>query len=314
MKTEADVVQRLRYVSKLLLLQDFQRIEEQKKRNPPGVFCDVPVGKENAMVRGNIIACLEEQDIIRHTLAPKPIRDAEGKHIDIFSERFPHFLSSLLDKRSDRARIVSRDHANIARLLADIAIKNYTEPAMKALQDLVPNPFNKDPFLKEYFRKNDEKHMQYIDDKTVFQCLLGNAYTGNESLRITSSLFLALATGKRILCTKQRVLEQPAYDSPENTVLDKRGNSMTVRYSRLGTGEILQIGPRGLEWRGRLKIDEGADEKYHFGYVHEENGKLLPVVFETVTSQYDPSLRRVIDVQVPALLLEESVQMYDVDG
>lgn len=303
-----DAVERMWTIGRALMVQDFRRIEKRKREQK--TILAAPVGKENGTAaRGMICAFLKANEYQRYLLYPTEVKLLD-EFLPIFDSLFPHEFSRHLDQDCDRARIISC--ADDYRLTMDSVLVNYALPAKRRLRKLIGDSFREFPGLKALHREGD---FQFPEKEKVYSTLLGDTYSGHESTRIAVGLHCALAFQRPVLVIKQSVPAQEGMDIDIEQADPISEEKDIVKYSRLGTGQMLLFGPSGLERSGFLRIRTDSKEGERIGYVEREvDGEELPVVFEESTYKFTPRKRadeRHVQKTETMLIPEKELRLYE---
>ncbi len=318
MRTLDDAVERIWHAAQLILVEDFERIEAQKRQR--GSLYAAPVRKENSVyARGMTYAFLTlDQQFNYATMQQAVLDDAEGTEqvINIFDSNFIRFLSKHLDRNADRARIIIPDTEGVYHFAVDAILKNYVDEGLRCAQRLVGGAHQQLQALTAKFE--DVRFNAVTAKELLFKKLLGGtadaggAYYGWESTRIHSGLFLALAAETKVIIVKQSVVPQEGYDLDITRRDPETGTLITRPFSRLGTGQMLLFGPKGLERRALLRIGpETTPEQYRIGEVYEkeDSEKKLPVVLQQQEYSYVPTEQLVRGTE-PSMMLNRSLRRY----
>jgi|GEM_PF-6475356 len=307
MKNLDDAVERMWDVSRQLMVQDFKRIEAQKRLRKS--ILAAPLGKENSTyARGMIYAFLKHEEYHAHLKKAERVK-LLGQYMSIFDTLFPHELSRFLDDDSDRACVIAPDKEHNYRLTLNGILLDKTEEARARVRALFDDAFEEFEDLKELHGDGDFLFAK--KEGGVLPALLDDAYTGHESTRIQTGLEYGLGLQRPIIIVKTSPPEQPEWDVKRWKKDSMTGEQRSVTYSRLGTGQILLFGPEGLERRGLLRINTDAEKGYHLGTVlARKRGPELPVVFEEYTYEFNPKERRV-EKTGTTLISNKTLHLYE---
>jgi len=311
-----DAVERIWNAAQTLLIQDFWRIE-QKKRDDKSLYASL-VGKENGDARGMIYAFFKNGgQVWDYTTDAMPVKHTD-KFIEIFDDDFVKFLSRHLDENSDRARVIAPAAKTGAyHLVADAILIGYLKGARKNVTKLLDDPFERQESLISYF--NNKRFHHALSKRKVQERLVPGAKYRHVATRAQAAMYLAIATDMPVIIVKQTVLPQPDYDLVEQVQDPVTKTMREVTYSRLGTGEMLLFGPRGLERRAALQIHPEAAEDFHVGAVvkryrgqEQERFDSLPVVLAQRSYHFDESKRHVVPIDdKPVWIPKNQLSLYD---
>ncbi|MFH1400720.1 MAG: hypothetical protein ABIH41_04315 [Nanoarchaeota archaeon] len=299
-----DAVDRIWHAALLIMWQDFRRIEERKRGSSSEVAA--PIGHENSpYARGMIYAFFDGwREMSLYTPTRYPVQDDQG-FINIFAGGIVRRLSNHLDHDSDLARVIARGEDGSFYIAAKANLKRLDDVARERLKDTLTDINDAEPAFASLFGDPDAA-LIYSPQK-VYGALLCDAYHGFEATRTEAALFLAVATGNPVIMARQRVCEQEYFDVPRTAPDPVSGAKREIIYSRLGTGDLLQFGSKGLLRKVQLRVRPDAQQSYHVGSVLDAEGKVLPVAFELTEYRFDEAQRKVVRAYDPPGLISNDL-------
>ncbi|NJL44073.1 MAG: hypothetical protein HC945_02005 [Nitrosarchaeum sp.] len=255
-----DVVNRLWEVAQLLYIQDYFR------ESSPAA-CD----KENSEHRGLILTILSPKEFEDYA----DIRTEFNPPLNVFDPQFISDLSAYQTATSDRSRVIVPSNDRYA-LIADCTIKDEARRAAEIFHTRNPECFKNFEGIASYLEREEFTH---LDRQKIFQHYLGDAADGDGGTRLETALNLAVVTEKPVIITRTRVVPQSTWDYKVDMTDPLTQEPSTVLMSRLGMGEVLQIGPYGLQRRALLRIAPESKPSQCIGTVTVEEQN-VPVALE----------------------------------
>lgn len=226
--------QRVYDVQLRMMVEDFDRVQSFMKGIGKNYF-PIPVGKETTRLRGTIIPI----NLTAGELAIYCALKSETDPVDIFSDKYPLFLSEQLDIEPDGgARIIVKDYLYASGVLGEFfGMTRSKLPELIGQSDINNNFFHL--FLATAAPKEDKK----------------------KPSRHLAALCTAIGLGRYVVVSSASV--KGTDETVSASYFDPyQQKDVSAQFSRIGTGRTLMLGHRGLEREAYLeRIPINADEE-----------------------------------------------------
>jgi hypothetical protein len=275
--TTKEAVGHMELLSQLLLFADFKAQEDGKRGR--GVDYGAEVGQENSVkTRGMIYAFLNADEVSTYMARFRPV-EKNNAFMDIFDPNFFLFLSDHLTDDHDRARAIICGDDGRYYFSLDSTISTSLDRVKDKLEKLVGDIWDEFPAVTKISSRMPTRS---LSPHKIYSALLADAAHGHESMRSETMLSLPVAYGREVIAVRQRIVPQPEFDVEVPYIDPLTRDTRKAVHGRVTTGEILKLGPQGLEMRSLLRIKPDAEHWQTIDYVQRfsafsgDHGPMLP--------------------------------------